>query len=116
MLLYGIFGGVQMMIFIIIVITFVIYVYALIGYSLFKLNDPWHFGDMARSMITLLRCGTLEDWSDIFYINYYGCDVYNAGVYHPPSNSTSSDLLAYTECAFPKRRKFLEQGGIAMPP
>ena len=67
-LLYGIFGGSKMMLFIVITISFVLYVYALVGFSMFAGNDPWHFGDLQRSLITLFRAGTLEDWTEIFYV------------------------------------------------
>ncbi|CAM9828763.1 unnamed protein product, partial [Choristocarpus tenellus] len=39
---------------------------------LFKTNDPWHFGSLHISMITLFRCSTLEDWMDVLYINMWG--------------------------------------------
>ena len=53
-------------------ITF--YVFAILGMILFKENDPWHFGTLHISMLTLFRCATLEDWTDVMYINIYGCD------------------------------------------
>lgn len=43
---------------------------------LFQTNDPWHFGSLHITMFTLFRCSTLEDWTDVMYINMYGCDVY----------------------------------------
>ena len=36
--------------------------------------DPWHFGTLGRSMITLFRATTMDDWTDIYYINSFGCD------------------------------------------
>jgi len=27
-------------------------------------------------MFTLFRCSTLEDWTDVMYINMFGCDKY----------------------------------------
>ena len=35
---------------------------------LFQKNDPWHFGTLHNSMITLFRCTTLEDWTDVMYV------------------------------------------------
>ena len=52
------------------------YLYAIIGMLLFQANDPWHFGSLHITMFTLFRCSTLEDWTDVMYINMYGCDVY----------------------------------------
>ena len=56
------------------------YLYAIVGMFLFctpgACNDPWHFGSLHITMFTLFRCSTLEDWTDVMYINMYGCDVY----------------------------------------
>ena len=51
------------------------------GIYLFGANDPWHFGDLATAMLTLFRCATLEDWTDVMYINIYGCHRYGGGIY-----------------------------------
>ena len=32
-------------------------------------------------MLTLFRCATLEDWTDVMYINIYGCHRYGGGIY-----------------------------------
>ena len=47
-----------------------------LGVGLFKPNDPWHFGTLHITFVTLFRCATLEDWTDVMYINIYGCDKY----------------------------------------
>ena len=39
-------------------------------------NDPWHFGTLHVSMMSLFRCATGDDWTDVMYINIYGCDLY----------------------------------------
>jgi len=51
------------------------------GVTFFGTNDPWHFASFRTAFITLIRCATLEDWSDVMYVNYYGCDVYDNGLY-----------------------------------
>ena len=43
------------------------------GMIFFKDNDPFHFGNLGLALLTLFRAATLEDWTDIYYINYYGC-------------------------------------------
>jgi hypothetical protein len=43
---------------------------------LFKDNDPFHFGTIALSLLNLFRISTLDTWSDIMYINMYGCHRY----------------------------------------
>lgn len=113
------------------------YVCGIMGISLFRDNDPWHFGNLELTLMTLVRgellqrshhprrfrhchtshhsthphgtglttatsppllpslsplvlihnsqltrppklklASTFEDWTDLMYINYYGCDKY----------------------------------------
>lgn len=52
------------------------YVYAVAGVTFFGHNDPVHFKDLEIAMLSLFRIVTLEDWTDIMYINMYGCDQY----------------------------------------
>ena len=59
-----------------VILVLVFYVFAIIGIILFKDNDPWHFGTLHVAMLSLFRASTFEDWTDIMYINMYGCDQY----------------------------------------
>ena len=52
------------------------YVYAVMGVFLFGENDPIHFRDLPTAMLSLFRVVTLEDWTDVMYIQMYGSDVY----------------------------------------
>lgn len=52
------------------------YIYAVAGVFIFGTNDPLHFKDLQTSMLTLFRVVTLEDWTDVMYINMYGCANY----------------------------------------
>lgn len=52
------------------------YMYAVMGVFLFGKNDPVHFGDLALSMLSLFRVVTLEDWTDVMYIQMFGSDKY----------------------------------------
>ena len=52
------------------------YVYAVAGVFLFSENDPWHFGNLQTAMLTLFRAVTLEDWTDLMYIQMFGCEQY----------------------------------------
>ena len=52
------------------------YVYAVIGTGLFGANDPLHFGSLHASMLSLFRVVTLEDWTDLMYIQIFGSDHY----------------------------------------
>lgn len=57
------------------------YVYAIVGILLFATNDPWHFKTLHIAMFTLFRVSTLDDWTDVMYINLYGCDKYGGNAY-----------------------------------
>lgn len=52
------------------------YVYAVLGVALFRDNDPVHFGNLKLALLSLFRVVTLEDWTDIMYIQMYGSDVF----------------------------------------
>ena len=62
------------------------YVYAVMGVFLYRDNDPTHFQDLPTAMLSLFRIATLEDWTDIMYINMYGS-----------SNYPGPDLQAYKD-------------------
>lgn len=43
---------------------------------LFAENDPIHFRNLQTSILSLFRVVTLEDWTDVMYINMYGSENY----------------------------------------
>lgn len=53
------------------------YVYAVIGTFMFGRNDPVHFGNLQISLVSLFRVLTLEDWTDLMYIQMYGSANYS---------------------------------------
>lgn len=59
-----------------ILLALLLYVYGVIGTTLFATNDPVHFGSLHASVLSLIRVVTLEDWTDLMYIQIYGSDVY----------------------------------------
>jgi len=60
-----------------ILLMLLFYIYAVMATFMFKGNDPLHFGSLQLSMLSLFRVVTLEDWTDIMYIQMYGSDVYS---------------------------------------
>jgi len=68
-----------------IILMMCFYLFAICAMILFSENDPFHFGNLHLSMISLFRASTLEDWTDIMYINMYGCASYG---YNLDSNYT----------------------------
>lgn len=59
-----------------ILLLLLFYIYAVAGVFFFGANDPIHFGSLETSMLSLFRVVTLEDWTDVMYINMYGCANY----------------------------------------
>ncbi|MEQ1568796.1 MAG: ion transporter [Myxococcota bacterium] len=52
------------------------YLYGVAGTHLFGANDPVHFGRLEISLLSLFRIVTLEGWTEILYIQMYGCAEY----------------------------------------
>jgi len=50
--------------------------YAVIGFNLYRVNDPFHFGNFALSCLTFFQLTTFESWGEIFNLNSRGCDSY----------------------------------------
>ncbi len=65
------------------------YMYGCMATFLFGENDPIHFGNLQTSMLSMFRAVTLEDWTDLMYINMYGSDFYG---YTPESDVVVSNL------------------------
>ncbi|MBO6935726.1 MAG: ion transporter [Deltaproteobacteria bacterium] len=55
------------------------YVYAVAATFMWGGNDPVHFGNLQISFLSLFRAVTLEDWTDLMYIQMYGCENYGYG-------------------------------------
>lgn len=59
-----------------ILLALMFYIYAVMGVFLWRGNDPVHFRDLQTSMLSLFRVVTLEDWTDVMYIQMWGSDRY----------------------------------------
>ncbi len=80
-----------------VLLTLLFYIYAVAGVFFFGENDPIHFGDLQTSMLSLFRVVTLEDWTDIMYINMFGCENYGYdGNMDLCVNSTGASALSIT--------------------
>jgi voltage-gated sodium channel len=78
-----------------ILLLLLFYIYAVAGCFFFGANDPIHFGDLQTSMLSLFRVVTLEDWTDIMYINMFGCENYGYdGNMNQCINSTPNTALS----------------------
>jgi voltage-gated sodium channel len=87
MIVQGLMGGLSSITYIMILLFLVFYLYGVVGFYLFSANDPFHFGTLMLSMLTLFRCATLENWGDIMFLNLFGCDVYT-DMYVGPEDET----------------------------
>lgn len=76
MLVGALLKSIPSMVYVSILLLLLFYIYAVAGVFIWGANDPLHFESLQTSMLSLFRVATLEDWTDIMYINMYGCDVY----------------------------------------
>jgi voltage-gated sodium channel len=70
------------------------YIYGTMAVFLYAENDPIHFRNLQTSILTLFRVVTLEDWTDVMYINMYGSENYGY-------NSSELNKWAPTSTASP---------------
>ncbi len=103
LIVMGLVKGMGAVTYILILVILVFYLYAVLGVTCFRHNDPWLFGDTAIAMITLYRIATFESWSMIMFLESYGCNSQSAsgfvGVSTCPSLSARLlDRLADTLC------------------
>jgi|ETNmetMinimDraft_12_1059888.scaffolds.fasta_scaffold15153_5 voltage-gated sodium channel len=71
------------------------YIYAAMAVFIYGDNDPVHFENLHLAMLSLFRVVTLEDWTDIMYINMYGCDQYGYdGIEELCTNPSASPIGA----------------------
>jgi voltage-gated sodium channel len=82
-ILTGLQKGMHALVHIMILLFIVYYVYAIVGIVFFRQNDPMHFSSLHEALLSLFRISTLEDWTDIMYLNFYGCGQTG---YEYPSN------------------------------
>ena len=89
----GLIGGMKSIGFIIILMSLIFYLYAIAGITFFRENDPWHWLNLGRAFVTLFRACTLEDWTDIMYINLFGCDQFynHFGIYANPDGTLAEN-------------------------
>ena len=52
---------------VLVLMSVIMYIYAVLGWHLFHLHDPTLWGTLGRSLLTLFRVVTLEDWTDVMY-------------------------------------------------
>ena len=76
MIISGLIGGLSSVIYILALLFLVFYMYGIIGYYLFSSNDPFHFGNLQLALLMLFRVTIMDNWTDVMFVNIFGCDVY----------------------------------------
>ncbi|MEM9079696.1 MAG: ion transporter [Verrucomicrobiota bacterium] len=92
------------MLYVTLLLFLLFYVYAVAGVMFFAKNDPVHFGNIFDALLSLFRVVTLEDWTDVMYLQIYGSDVYegynlsqqNLSTHYPPLEPKAQPILATT--------------------
>jgi voltage-gated sodium channel len=74
-----------------IILVMMVYIYGVVGTTAFSKNDPVHFGSLGIAMVSLVRAATFEDWTDLMYIQMYGCNNY--GYESTPEKCTSPSRM-----------------------
>ncbi|WP_083305175.1 ion transporter [Moorena producens] len=70
------------------------YIYGVAGTFLFADNDPIHFSSLPKSILSLFQVVTLEGWTDLMYIQMYGCERYGYdGIEELCTNPSASPLI-----------------------
>ena len=75
----GLGEGMDTMVCFVFLLALFYYVFGIVAVMLFRANDPINFETLHVAMLSLYRVSTLEDWTDIMYINIYGCDQTSFG-------------------------------------
>lgn len=73
LLVGALFKSIPSMGYIIVLLSVHFYIYAVLGTFLFGANDPWHFGTLGKSALTLFQVVTLEGWVEVMVTQIKGC-------------------------------------------
>ena len=98
LIISGLVGGLRAILYIMLLLVMVFYFYAILGMTCFMKNDPWHWGHFGYAMETLFRMATMEDWTEIMYINYYGCDYWCHPSPPPPPPPLQQPRRRHSAC------------------
>lgn len=89
------------MLYVTVLLLLLFYVYAVAGVMFFAKNDPVHFGNIFDALLSLFRIVTLEDWTDVMYLQIYGSNIYDG------YNISEANLAAHYPAFEPKAQPVL---------
>ena len=84
-------------------------VFATFGHLIFNGNDPYHFGTYGLAMWSFFHFAVFDNWSELWYINYYGCDAVPTELImdlnHTMNNYFTTDFgrFKYNTCENPRQ-------------
>lgn len=77
MIMSGLFTGMKSIFYILVLEVLICYVYAVAGILFFRnTNGAYHFRSIEVAFLSILSILTYDNWGDILYTNYYGCDTF----------------------------------------
>ncbi|GFO95914.1 Ion transport protein [groundwater metagenome] len=83
------------MVHVFVLLGIIFYIFAVIATFTFSENDPIHFGNLQTALLSLFRMVTFDNWTEIMYINMYGCDQYGYnGAWLECTNPSASPVVA----------------------
>ena len=95
-IIVGLITGLRSVVYIVMLLFLLIYIFSIMGCVFFGLNDPFRFGTLPLSMLTLFTVSVQSGWSDIAYVGWYGCQNFvRLQEYGPESHSTLSIHSTY---------------------
>ena len=80
MLVAALLNAEESVLFVSLLMFLVFFIFAIFSVTEFKTNDPWRFGDLHTSLMTLFRVATGDDWTDVMYTAQFGCKLYASDV------------------------------------
>ena len=89
----GLVAGIKACSAIMLLLSLIMFLFAIVGVQVFGANDPAHFGSTVRAMLSLFVCATLSAWSEVYSINFFGCDVYDAGAYFDADDAAAGRIV-----------------------
>ncbi|CAM9453585.1 unnamed protein product, partial [Heterosigma akashiwo] len=101
MIVMGLVGGLSSIGYILLLLFLAFYLSRSSGDALCRQRPPGT-GGVFIALLTLFRACTFEDWSDLFYINYFGCDEYSNVYITDPDEWTEENEMYW--CTTPRRR------------
>ena len=75
-ILDGVLNGILNIVWILLLLAAVVYIYAVLGVSVFGVNDPRNFRNLGTAVKTVFSLATMSGWLEFLYINYHGCADY----------------------------------------